>query len=84
MLLSQMEDVTVTAIRTTPYTAVQVGVTDRPEKNVHNALMGQFRKNNVTPKLRLAEFKVSDDALLKPGMLQLLAVLPCLIYRYRH
>lgn len=63
----QMEDVAVTAVRTTPYNAVQIGIKNRKEKNTHNALLGQFKQNNVAPKLRLAEFKVTDDAMLQPG-----------------
>lgn len=63
----QLEQVAVTAVRTTPYHAVQVGIKDRSPKNVHNGLLGQFRKNNVNPKYQLAEFKVTEDALLEPG-----------------
>jgi large subunit ribosomal protein L3 len=65
---TQMEDVTVTAVRTVPYNAVQVGIQNKPAKSTHNALLGQFRKNNVAdPKRKLAEFRVSDDAILVPG-----------------
>lgn len=67
MTIMQLEDVAVTAVRTTPYHAVQVGVKNKKEKNTHNALLGQFRKNNVPPKAKLAEFKVTEDALLQPG-----------------
>ena len=63
-----MEQVAVTAVRTTPYTAVQVGIRDQLPRRMHNALLGHFKKNNVSPKLRLAEFRVSDDAIVKPGM----------------
>lgn len=63
-----MEDVAVTAVRTVPYNAIQVGIENRREKRTHNALLGQFRKNGVKPKVRMAEFKVTDDALLQPGM----------------
>ena len=70
MLEQQMEDVAVTAVRSTPYNAVQVGIKNRREKNTHNALLGQFRKNGVHPKLRLAEFRVTDDAMLLPGTLK--------------
>lgn len=63
-----MEDVAVTAVRTVPYNAIQVGIENRREKRTHNALLGQFRKNGVKPKMRMAEFKVTDDALLQPGM----------------
>ena len=57
-----------TAVRTVPYNAVQVGIENRRERRTHNAHLGQFRKNNVKPKMRMAEFKVTDDALLQPGM----------------
>lgn len=57
-----------TAVRTTPYTAVQVGIRDQLPRRMHNALLGHFKKNNVSPKLRLAEFRVSDDAIVKPGV----------------
>jgi len=63
----QLEDVAVTAVRTEPYNAVQVGIKNKKEKNTHNALLGQFRKNHVAPKAKLAEFKVTEDALLQPG-----------------
>lgn len=63
----QMEDVAVTAVRTVPYAAVQIGIENKRESRTHNALLGQFRKNNVKPKMRLGEFKVTDDAMLQPG-----------------
>ena len=65
----QLQEVAVTAVRTEPYNAVQVGIKNKSPKNVHSGLLGQFRKNNVDPKYALAEFKVSEDALLQPGEL---------------
>lgn len=64
---TQMEDVAVTAVRTTPYNAVQIGIKNRREKTTHNALLGQFRKNGVDPKYKVAEFRVTDDAMVEPG-----------------
>lgn len=63
-----MDNVAVTAVRTVPYNAVQVGITNKGGKNIHNGLLGQFKKAGVIPKARLAEFKVSEDALLEPGV----------------
>lgn len=62
-----MEDVAVTGVRTTPYYAVQVGIKNRKPRTVNNALLGMFAKNGVAPKARVAEFKTTSDALLKPG-----------------
>ena len=39
------------------YEAVQLGFGDRKEKNTPNALKGQFKKANTTPKQKLVEFE---------------------------
>jgi large subunit ribosomal protein L3 len=49
------------------YTAVQLGVGTAKVKNVSKGMRGHFAKAKVEPKKRLAEFRVSDDALLQPG-----------------
>ncbi len=49
------------------YTAVQIGVGKAKVKNVTKPMRGHFAKANVTPKAKLAEFRVSEDALLEPG-----------------
>jgi large subunit ribosomal protein L3 len=49
------------------YAAVQLGVGRAKAKNVSKPMRGHFAKANVTPKVRLAEFRVSEDALLEPG-----------------
>jgi large subunit ribosomal protein L3 len=49
------------------YTAVQVGAGARKVKNVSKAMRGHFAKAKVEPKAKVAEFRVSDDALLSPG-----------------
>ncbi len=49
------------------YTAVQLGVGTAKVKNVGKAQRGHFAKAKVEPKRKLAEFRVSDDALLEVG-----------------
>ena len=49
------------------YSAVQLGVGKVKVKNVNKAQRGYFAKAKVEPKRRLAEFRVSDDALLDVG-----------------
>jgi large subunit ribosomal protein L3 len=49
------------------YAAVQLGVGRAKAKNVTKPMRGHFAKAKVTPKAKLAEFRVSDDALLDPG-----------------
>jgi large subunit ribosomal protein L3 len=57
-------------VRTTDrdgYTAVQLGVGTAKTKNVSKPQRGHFSKAKVEPKARLAEFRVSEDALLEVG-----------------
>ena len=49
------------------YSAVQVGAGTAKVKNVGKAMRGHYAKAKVTPKRRLAEFRVSPDALLDVG-----------------
>ena len=49
------------------YAAVQLGVGRAKAKNVTKPMRGHFAKAKVTPKAKLAEFRVSEDALLDPG-----------------
>jgi large subunit ribosomal protein L3 len=49
------------------YCAVQIGAGTAKAKNVTKPMRGHFAKANVTPKAKLAEFRVSEDALLDPG-----------------
>ena len=49
------------------YYAVQLGIGKAKVKNVTQPMRGHFAKANVEPKARLAEFRVSEDALLEPG-----------------
>src|SRR5499433_2521634 len=49
------------------YTAVQLGVGSAKTKNVSKPQRGHFAKAKVEPKARLAEFRVSEDAVLPVG-----------------
>lgn len=49
------------------YAAVQLGAGRAKVKNVTKPMRGHFAKTKVEPKRRLAEFRVSDDAMLEPG-----------------
>ena len=49
------------------YTAVQLGVGKAKVKNVGKAMRGHYAKAQVEPKKRLAEFRVSEDALVDVG-----------------
>ncbi len=49
------------------YAAVQLGVGKAKVKNVSKPMRGHFAKARVEPKRKVAEFRVSDDALLDVG-----------------
>jgi large subunit ribosomal protein L3 len=60
----------VVAVRTQEkdgYTAVQLGIGKAKVKNVTQPERGHFAKAKVEPKKHVAEFRVSDDALLEVG-----------------
>ena len=66
----QVDNCQVVAVRTEDrdgYTAVQLGVGSAKTKNVSKPQRGHFAKAKVEPKARLAEFRVSEDALLEVG-----------------
>ena len=50
------------------YTAVQLGVGAAKPKRVSKGMRGHFAKAKVEPKQRLAEFRVSADAMLDTGV----------------
>ena len=65
-----VENCEVTDVRTVDrngYSAVQVGWGMAKPNRVSKPLRGQFAKGKVEPKKRLAEFRVSPDALLEVG-----------------
>ena len=49
------------------YTALQLGAGKPKVKNVTKPLRGHYAKAKVEPKRKLAEFRVSDDALVEVG-----------------
>lgn len=66
----QLEGCQVVAQRTTEkdgYTALQLGAGTRKVKNVSKAQRGHFAKAEVEPKAKVAEFRVSEDALVDVG-----------------
>ena len=66
----KVDQLQVVAVRTEEkdgYTAVQLGVGTAKVKNVTKPKRGHFAKAKVEPKTKLAEFRVSEDALLEVG-----------------
>ena len=63
----KLDNCQVVAVRTRErdgFTALQLGVGATKIKNVSKPLRGHFAKAKVEPKARLAEFRISEDALL--------------------
>ena len=66
----KLDDVQVVAVRDAEkdgYTALQLGAGVAKAKNVSKPMRGHFAKANVLPKSKLAEFRVSEDAVLDVG-----------------
>ena len=66
----KLDDVQVVAVRSQDrdgYTAVQLGAGVAKAKNVSKPMRGHYAKANVLPKSKLAEFRVSVDAVLEVG-----------------
>lgn len=66
----KLDQCQVVAVRTADkdgYTAVQLGIGKAKVKNVGKPMRGHFAKAKVEPKKKLAEFRVSQDALLDVG-----------------
>jgi large subunit ribosomal protein L3 len=66
----KVDNCQVVAVRTMEkdgYTAVQLGVGKAKVKNVSKPERGRYAKAKVEPKKRLAEFRVTPDALLEVG-----------------
>ncbi|MCR9128890.1 MAG: 50S ribosomal protein L3 [Alphaproteobacteria bacterium] len=67
----QLDGLQVVAQRTSErdgYTAVQLGAGKAKAKRTPKAMRGHFAKASVEPKRKLVEFRVSEDALLEPGV----------------
>ena len=66
----KLDNCQVVAVRTEDkdgYNAVQLGIGKAKVKNTNKPMRGHFAKANVEPKRKLAEFRVSADALLDVG-----------------
>ncbi len=66
----KVDDCQVVAVRTAGkdgYNAVQLGLGAAKVKNTSKAMRGHFAKAKVEPKRKLAEFRVSEDAMLDVG-----------------
>jgi len=68
--LLQLKECQVVSLKTEEkhgYNAVQLGAGYRKVKNIKKPQRGHFAKAKVAPKAKLAEFRVSSDALLSVG-----------------
>jgi len=65
--LDQVQVVSTRTEETDGYTAVQLGWGTAKVKNVSKANKGHFARAKVEPKAKLAEFRVSPDALVETG-----------------
>ena len=65
--LENVEVLSIKSIEKDGYTAVQLGFCDKKAKNVTKPLRGVSAKSKVNPKQKIAEFRVSEDAVLKVG-----------------
>ena len=66
----RLEDVEVLSVKSLDkdgYTAVQLGFSNKKLKNISKPLRGVFAKANSQPKEKVAEFRVSEEAILKIG-----------------
>jgi len=65
--LDNLQVVAQRTVETDGYTAVQLGAGEAKAKRVSAAMRGHFAKANVAPKRKLAEFRVSPEALIEVG-----------------
>ena len=66
----RIEDVEVLSVKLVDkdgYNAVQLGFNKKKPKNISKSLRGVFAKAKVEPKEKIAEFRVSEDAILNIG-----------------
>lgn len=66
----KVDNAQVTDVRTADkngYTAVQVGIGTRKKSRVSKAALGNYAKNKIEPKAKLAEFRVSPENILDVG-----------------
>lgn len=65
--LDNCQVIQVKTMETDGYTSLQLGIGEAKLNRVGKCKLGQFDKINVAPKRKLAEFRVTPDAILKPG-----------------
>ncbi|KAI1301007.1 54S ribosomal protein L9, mitochondrial [Mortierella claussenii] len=65
--LEQCQVIQVLNEETHGYTALQIGSSDRSEKNVTKPMLGHFQKAGIEPKRKIFEFHVTPDAVLPVG-----------------
>ncbi len=65
--LEDLEVLSIKLVEKDGYNAVQLGFCNKKSKNVSKPLKGVFAKSKLMPKERIAEFRVSQDAILKVG-----------------
>jgi len=66
----KMDDVQVVSQMTAEkngYSALQLGAGTAKTKNVSKAMRGHFAKASVLPKMKVAEFRITDDAMVDVG-----------------
>lgn len=66
----QLDDCQVLQVKkdeTDGYTALQLGVCEAKAKNVKGTARGHFERAGVDPKRKVAEFRVTPDALIPVG-----------------
>ncbi len=65
----KLDDVQVVAVKKySSKTSLQLGAGNAKIKNVSKAMKGHFSKASVLPKIKLAEFPITDDALVEIGV----------------
>ena len=65
--MENVEVLSTKSVKKDGYTAVQLGFCNTKSKNISKPLKGVFAKSKSLPKERIAEFRVSEDAILKVG-----------------
>jgi large subunit ribosomal protein L3 len=65
--LDEVRVVAARTVETDGYAAVQLGIGKAKAKNVSKPQKGHFAKAKVEPAMKLAEFRVADDAVLEAG-----------------
>ncbi|MFZ2869256.1 50S ribosomal protein L3 [Zavarzinia sp.] len=65
--IDKLQVVATRSIESDGYTAVQLGSGTAKVKNVSKPMRGHYAKAGVEPKMKLVEFRVSEDAMLNVG-----------------